>query len=67
MFIIEFFIKIIAEGLIFGEDAYLTKKFNIMDFLILVLSIVAVTPITNRLKVFKMFRVFSAIRLISQA
>jgi hypothetical protein len=67
VFIAEFVIKIIAEGFIFGKGAYLTKTFNIMDFLILALSIVAVTPIANRLKVFKMFRVFSALRLISQA
>jgi hypothetical protein len=38
-FIGEAFIKIIALGFVFGKDAYLKESWNILDFVIVVSSI----------------------------
>lgn len=60
--------KIIAFGFISnGEPSYLRNPWNLVDFIIIILSVVSISPIANRLKVFKMFRILRSLRLISRA
>lgn len=37
-----------------------------MDFVILVLSILALTPLSNHLRIFKMFRILRILRLVGR-
>jgi voltage-dependent calcium channel T type alpha-1G len=60
--------KIIAFGFLLNdESSYLRNPWNLIDFLIILLSIVAISPLANSLQVFKMFRILRAVRLISRA
>lgn len=68
VFLLEFVIKSIAYGLLFnGPTSYLRNVWNFIDFVIMVLSMVSISPLVNRLQVFKMFRVGRVLRLISRA
>ena len=43
------------------------NPWNLVDFTIILLSIVSISPIANKLQVFKMFRILRVLRLISRA
>lgn len=59
--------KIIAFGLIFnGKHSYLRNVWNVVDFMIIIFSIISLTPLSNSFKTFKMLRVVRGIRLISR-
>jgi Ion transport protein len=50
VFTIECVAKIIAFGFIFnGQPSYLKNPWNLLDFVIIVLSIISLSPIANRL------------------
>ncbi len=68
IFLLECFSKIIAFGFAFnGPASYLKNPWNLIDFIIILFSVVAISPIANRMQVFKMFRILRALRLISRA
>lgn len=59
--------KIIAFGLIFnGKTSYMRNNWNVVDFIIIIFSIISLTPLSNDFKTFKMLRVIRAIRLVSK-
>lgn len=64
IFITEAAIKIIAYGFYFcGTKSYLRSTWNRLDFLIVIFSIIAITPLSNDYKAFKVLRI---LRLISR-
>lgn len=68
VFLCEAAMKIITFGFVGnGPPSYLRNPWNLVDFTIILLSLVSISPIANRLQVFKMFRILRALRLISRA
>ena len=68
IFLIECIMKIIAFGFVLnGEPSYLRNPWNLVDFIIIVFSVISISPLANQLKIIKMFRVLRALRLISRA
>jgi hypothetical protein len=50
IFFVEAVLKIVAFGLVFnGPSSYLRSSWNVLDFTIIVLSIVALTPLSDTL------------------
>eukprot|EP00753_Platysulcus_tardus_P016906 PLAT6119.1.p1 GENE.PLAT6119.1~~PLAT6119.1.p1 ORF type:complete len:2075 (-),score=991.99 PLAT6119.1:205-6429(-) len=39
IFLLEFVVKVIAQGFVFGPDAYLRHKFNWLDFFVLIVAL----------------------------
>lgn len=67
MFTLESAFKIIASGFLFnGPWSYLRKMYNILDFVIVVLSLVSFSPASDSFSSIKMLRIFRAMRLISK-
>ena len=67
IFAVEALMKIITFGLIFnGKTSYLRKTWNILDFCIIIFSILSLTPYLDNLRIFKMFRVVRSLRLVSK-
>jgi hypothetical protein len=68
IFLLECISKIIAFGFAFnGSASYIRNPWNLIDFVIILFSVVAISPIANRMQVFKMFRMLRVVRLISRA
>jgi membrane-anchored protein YejM (alkaline phosphatase superfamily) len=69
-FICESVIKIIVYGLLFnGEDSYLRVSWNIMDFIIIIFSLISIIFSSFNIefiKVIRMLRVLRPLRLISR-
>ena len=69
-FSIEVVIKVIANGLIFnGKKSYLLNKWNIIDFIVVTVSLFALTfPDSNAsfLKTIRLIGLFRPIRVISR-
>jgi len=69
-FICESLIKIIVNGLIFnGKNSYLRVSWNIMDFIIIILSLISILFSQFNIefiKVIRMLRVLRPLRLISR-
>jgi Ion transport protein len=64
IFIVEACIKIVIYGFLFnGPHSYLRQTWNQLDFTIVFFSILAITPLSNDFKAFKVFRI---LRLISR-
>ena len=67
IFILESVLKSIAFGFLFnGVQSYLKSTWNLMDFFIIFMSILAITPLTDSLAIVKMFRVLRILRLVSK-
>jgi len=71
IFILEFVIKTIALGFVFGEGSYLQNNWNKLDFLIVIVSLFSFPGITfsnhiEGLRVFKFLRILKALRIISR-
>lgn len=70
LFTLEVIIKVLAHGLIKnGPNSYLKNSWNILDFTIVVLSLLALAPSGKGLeilKVIRLSRVLKPIRLISK-
>ena len=65
-FTIEAFIKIIVFGLVAnGRPSYLRNVWNLLDFIIVVCSLLTMAPLPQDLKYFKLFRIARPLRLIS--
>ena len=69
VYIFEFLVKSIAIGLIRGENAYAKDPWNVMDFLILIISFLDTFTVflnLTSLKVFRVVRALRALRFISR-
>ncbi len=76
IFTVEMIIKVIAFGLIIGENAYLKNSWNRIDFFLVVLSIVDIfitivaennTKILSLLKIMRLLRTLRPLRAINNA
>jgi hypothetical protein len=68
VFLAECIMKIIAFGFLLNDQSsYLRNPWNLIDFVIIMVSVVAISPLANKLQVFKMFRILRVVRLISRA
>jgi hypothetical protein len=64
IFIAECLMKIVTFGFIFnGKNSYLRKPWNVLDFIIVILSIISQSSLSNDFKVIKVLRI---LRLISR-
>ena len=60
-------LKVIAFGMIFnGRPSYLRNPWNMLDFVIIIFSILSLTPLVGNLQIIKIFRVARPLRLISR-
>ena len=67
IFITEAVLKIITFGFLFsGKPSYLRNPWNLLDFIIIIFTILALTPLSDSLMTLKMFRIFRVFRLISR-
>ena len=67
VFLAEALIKIMVFGFVLnGRSSYLRNVWNVLDFLIVVFSILSMTPLPDSLKFFKLLRVARPLRLISR-
>lgn len=59
--------KILSLGfLLNGPWSYIRKPYNQLDFLIIVMSILSLTSLSDDLSSIKMLRIFRALRLVSK-
>ena len=67
IFVLEAVLKIIAFGFLTnGKSSYLRQIWNLVDFIIVIFSLLAVTPLTDNLRLMKIFRVLRLLRLIGK-
>ena len=67
IFIVEAIVKIVAFGFALnGKSSYLRNTWNLLDFVIILFSVLALTPLSDNLKTFKIFRILRLLRLISR-
>lgn len=67
VFSIEAIMKIVTFGLIMnGRPSYLRNPWNMLDFFIIVFSVLSLTPLIGSIKVIKILRVARPLRLISR-
>ena len=71
LFLVEMFIKVLLYGLLFnGDSSYLRQYWNILDFIIVMSSLVSLCIYNEeesaRMKVFILIRVFRPLRLIGR-
>jgi hypothetical protein len=67
IFILEMMMKVIAQGFLFcGPDSYLRDPWNILDFMTVTFSVLALTPLPNKLSIVKVFRILRPLRVISR-
>lgn len=67
VFLFESVAKIIAFGFINnGAPSYIRNIWNVVDFIVILVCMVAISPLASQLQLFKMFRVLKIVRLISK-
>jgi len=62
IFLAEFSLKIVSDGLLFHPLAYLRDSWNILDFVIVVISMLTAWAEGEAAKMFKVLRAFRALR-----
>ena len=67
LFIVEAGLKIVAQGFIMHRNAYLRDAWNWIDFMVVVVGVVELTPLMNKvsLKSLRTLRVIRPLRNIS--
>lgn len=65
IFIIEFFLKVLAIGFVHHESSYLQDPWNVLDFVIVISSVVALTGSSANVSGLRTFRVIRPLRTIS--
>jgi voltage-dependent calcium channel L type alpha-1D len=69
-FTIEVIVKVIAVGFVInGKTSYIRDTWNMLDFIIVIISIVSLFPIEAKISVFKiirMARLLRPLRIISK-
>ena len=67
IFLVEALIKIFSFGLLInGKNSYLRRIWNQIDFLIVILSFMSLSPLSDTFKSIKMLRIFRALRLVTR-
>ena len=67
VFLFESVAKIITFGFIAnGAPSYIRNIWNVVDFIVILMCMVAISPLASNLQIFKMFRVLKIVRLISK-
>eukprot|EP00347_Sterkiella_histriomuscorum_P011811 403371009 len=67
IFCLECVLKIVAFGLLRnGPQSYMRNSWNLVDFSIIIFSIISLTPLSSSFKTFKMLRVVRGIKLVSK-
>jgi len=69
VFIAEMAVKLVAQGLIAGEDAYLSSGWNWLDGCVVLVSIVDLLPLRSgpgSLKTLRILRTFRPLRVVSR-
>jgi hypothetical protein len=71
LFSIEMLIKIIALGFLFGESAYLRSSWNVLDFVVVIISFLSIYTATNSnltsLRSLRALRALRPLRVINRA
>ncbi|XP_061937482.1 voltage-dependent T-type calcium channel subunit alpha-1G isoform X5 [Apis cerana] len=76
VFAVEMFIKVVASGMLYGSDAYFTSGWNIMDGVLVIISIIDLSMsllssssprIFGILRVFRLLRSLRPLRVINRA
>lgn len=63
IFTIECVLKIVAKGFLFnGKPSYLRSAWNILDFVIVIFSVVSIFANSESVKAFKVFRLLRILR-----
>jgi hypothetical protein len=65
IFTIEFIMKIVAFGFILGENTYLKDKWNWIDFLVVISSLLSLLPQFDNYSVFRTFRLLRPLRSLN--
>lgn len=67
VFSVEAILKIIVFGFTLnGKTSYLRNPWNMLDFIIVLLSIISLTPLPSSLKIFKVLRVIRPLRIVGR-
>ena len=69
IFVLEAFLKMLAMGIYFHKHSYLKDSWNVLDFVIVLISIVSILPIglkQNSLKGLRVFRILRPLKSIQQ-
>jgi voltage-dependent calcium channel T type alpha-1G len=67
VFSLEAILKMLTFGLLFnGKTSYLKNPWNLLDLLIIVLSYISLSPLSDKLNTIKMVRIVRALRIISR-
>ncbi|KAK9301586.1 hypothetical protein QLX08_006035 [Tetragonisca angustula] len=76
VFAVEMFIKVVASGMLYGSDAYFTSGWNVMDGVLVIISIIDLSMsllssssprIFGILRVFRLLRSLRPLRVINRA
>jgi len=68
VFILEYILKIITFGFVSnGRTSYLRDIWNLVDFFVVIMSVLSLSPVANVVKSLKMFRVMRVLRLFRLA
>jgi hypothetical protein len=70
IFIVEFLLNIISKGFYFGENAYLKNNWSILDFMIVVFTLLtwileSLLPNAGPIKGFKALRALRPLKIVS--
>jgi hypothetical protein len=67
IFAVEAALKIFCYGLVFcGDPSYLRSAWNILDFVIMILSVIGLTPLLGNVSLIKTLRIMRVVRLIGR-
>ncbi|TMW68744.1 hypothetical protein Poli38472_006212 [Pythium oligandrum] len=62
LFLVEVVLKVIAQGLYFDPNAYLKNNWNVMDFVITIVSVFGLQADSSKYKYLKTLRTFRSLR-----
>eukprot|EP00760_Papus_ankaliazontas_P025843 PhM_4_TR2892/c0_g1_i1/m.101635 len=65
VFTLEMVLKVVSYGFVLHRGAYLRSGWNVMDFVIVVLSIVAITGSVQNVSMLRLFRVLRPLRSVN--
>jgi Trk-type K+ transport system membrane component len=67
IFTLEAILKIVTLGFLFcGKNSFLRNSWNILDFIIVIFSIIGATPYVDSIQVIKMLRIMRILRIIGK-
>lgn len=66
LFTSEAVVKIVAQGFILSKKTYLRDPWNILDFVVVVTSLLSFLPNVNGISILRAFRLFKPLRNLQQ-